>query len=82
MKLGENLSSRQGQVDASLDLGITEKMPVRLDGIRWYVLSPGYVLAGRRKWSWMLPMFSVCFALVLGRILSEFCIALALNRFQ
>ena len=82
MKLGENLSSRQGQVDASLDLGITGKMPVRLDGMRWYILSPGYVLADRRKWSWMLPMCSVCVALILGRILSEFCIALALNRFQ
>jgi hypothetical protein len=82
LKLEENLSSHQGQVDASLDLGITRKMPVRLDGVRWYILSPGYVLADRRKWSWMLPMCSVCVALVLGRILSEFCITLALKRFQ
>jgi hypothetical protein len=81
MKLGEKLSSRQDQVDASLNQGITGKMPVGLDVMRWYILSPGYVLADRRKWSWMLPMFSICFAVVLSRILSEFCIALALNRF-
>ena len=71
MRLGEKLSSRQDQVDASLNLGITGKMPVGFDVMRWYILSPGYVLADRRKWGWVLPMFSVCFAVVLGFILSS-----------